>query len=162
MDGGSTKIETARWYADTDCYYPFARNFPEFRVLPKNGPEGSQNTPALQAADFLAWEARKNYELKRAWLESDNASPDSPDWGNSLFRWYLEDRIEYMRKNNIKTLAFGLDMMRRSLSALSGVAPAGEINGIIWMYRTLVRAHEVRNGLWSLPPKKETRTVLTS
>jgi hypothetical protein len=149
MDAGSATIDLAKDCAASDSYYPDARNFPVCRILPKEGPEGSRNTPGLQAADFLAWEVRKNYELKREWLESDAASPDSPDWGNSLFKWWLESRIEHMRRNNIKELPLSVNMMRRSLSALGDAAPADEINGVIWMYRTLIRAHEVRKGNWS-------------
>ena len=152
MDGGSATVELAKRYAASDSYYPDARNFPVCRILPKGGPEGSRNTPGLQAADFLAWEVRKNYVLKREWLESDVASPDSQDWDNSLFKWWIKDRIEHMQKNNIKELPLGLDMTRRSLSALGDAAPADQINGIIWMYRTLVRAHEVRKGNWSAAP----------
>jgi hypothetical protein len=155
MDGGSATIDLAKSYAASDSYYPDSRNFPVCRVLPKEGPDGSSNTPGLQAADFLAWEVRKNYELKRGWLESDAASPDSPDWGNSLFKWYLENRIEHMRKHNIKELPLSLDMTRRSLSGLGDAAPAHEINGVIWMYRTLVRAHEVRKGNWSAAAGEE-------
>lgn len=145
MDEGRVKVDRARRYAETDLYYPFMRDFPEFRVLPKDDPDGSQNTPALQAADFLAWEVRKNYELKRPWFENEDASPDSPDWGNSLLRWSIEERLEHMRRNSVRTLTFGLDMTRRSLSALGNAAPP---EGIIWTYRTLIRCHETRNGIW--------------
>lgn len=154
MDGGSAIVEMARSYGASDSYYPDSRNFPVCSVLPKDGSEGSRNTPGLQAADYLAWEARKNYELKRNWLESDVASPDSPDWGNSLFKWWLEDRIKHMRKHNVKEISFGLDVARRSLSALGDAAPGGDINGVIWMYRTLIRAHEVRNGNWGRAGKE--------
>src|SRR5580698_1819057 len=56
MDGGSSTIELAKHYAASDSYYPNARDFPACRILPKEGPIGSRNTPGLQAADFLAWE----------------------------------------------------------------------------------------------------------
>lgn len=145
MEAGHAKINLARRYAETDLYYPFMRDCPSFRGLPQDDAHGSQNTPGLQAADALAWELRKNYKLKRAWFESEDASPDSPDWGNSLFKWFLEDRLGHMRRNNVRSMTFGLDIMRRSLSVLSDAAPA---EGIIWTYRTLTRSHETRNGLW--------------
>jgi hypothetical protein len=145
MEEGHAKVDLARRYTETDLYYPSVRDCPEFRVMPKDDPNGSQNTPALQAADALAWELRKNYELKRPWFESEDASPDSPEWGNSLFKWFLHDRLEHMREANVRSVPLGVDIMRRSLSVLSDVAPA---EGIIWTYRTLVRSHETRNGLW--------------
>jgi hypothetical protein len=161
MDAGSAVVESAKRYAVSDSYYPESRNFPVARVLPKVGSEGSHNTPGLQAADFLAWEVRKNYELKREWLESDDASPDSPDWGNSLFNWWVENRIKHMRKHNIKELPLTLDMTRRSLSALGDAAPADGINGVIWTYRTLIQAHKVRGGNWSAAAGEDVPSAAT-
>jgi len=146
MEQGRTKVELARCYAETDVHYPFMRDCPDFTVLPKDDPNGSQNTPALQAADGLAWELRKNYELKRPWFETEDASPDSPGWGNSLLKWFIDDRLDHMRRKKIPSMSFGLDITRGSMSVLSDAAPA---DGIIWTYRTLARAHETRNGIWA-------------
>jgi hypothetical protein len=81
MEDGHGKIARARRYAETDLYYPFMQDCPNLRVMAQDDPNGSQNTPALQAADALAWELRKNYELKRPWFEGGDTSPDSPGMG---------------------------------------------------------------------------------
>ena len=144
---GNRKVATAASYGKTDSYYPFMRDFPKFVVLAKDGP-GGRDISGLQAADFLAWELRKNYELKRPWFESEHPSPDSPDWGKSLMGWHVQERIAHMQKHKVKELSFGVDIMRRSLSALADAAP---IEGIIWDYRAISIAHEARNGVWVLP-----------
>lgn len=142
---GKGKVLLAESYGKEDMYYPFMRDFPRIDVLPMDHPIGARGIPGLQAADFLAWEARKNYELKRSWFESERPSPDSPDWGSSLMQWYFRDRIEHMLKHNIKELPIPANLMRRSLSALNDASP---IEGIIWDFRTLRQAHEARNGIW--------------
>jgi hypothetical protein len=152
MAEGHAKVSLARGYAETDHYYPSVRNFPGVEVLPPDGPIGSVNTPGLQAADALAWEARKDYELKRPWFEGENLSPDSPGWGTSLFKWFVRERIKHMQKHKIASITLKKDLVRGSLSAL---ADAAEPDGIVWTYRTLVRAHETRNGIWRPAPPEE-------
>jgi len=145
MDRGEVLVETARKYGLTDNYYTALKNFPSFRVLPKSGAENPRNTPGLQAADFLAWEARKNYELKKAWFEGDHPSPDSADWGRSLFDWYVKDRIEHMKRTGATSVPLRADLLRRSLSALADASP---IEGAIWDYRTLSQADAAHRGVW--------------
>jgi hypothetical protein len=145
MDRGELLVETAKKYGLTDSYYTALKNFPAFRVLPKGGAQSSRNTPGLQAADFLAWEARKNYELKRNWFEGDHPSPDSADWGRSLFDWYLKDRIAHMAKTGETSVPLRVDLLRRSLSALADASP---IEGAIWDYRTLSQANAAHRGVW--------------
>jgi hypothetical protein len=145
MDRGELLIETARKYGLTDNYYTALKNFPCFRLLPKNGVRSSRNTPGLQAADFLAWEARKNYELKRTWFEVDHPSADSAKWGRSLFDWYLKDRITQMVKSGATSVPLRIDRLRRSLSALEDASP---IEGAIWDYRTLSQANASHRGVW--------------
>jgi hypothetical protein len=145
MDRGEQLVEMARKYGLTDSYYIALKNFPSFRVLPKGGAQGSRNTPGLQAADFLAWETRKNYELKRTWFEGDHPSPDSADWGRSLFDWYLKDRITHIAKTGETSVPLRVDLLRRSLSALADASP---IEGAIWDYRTLSQASAAHGGVW--------------
>jgi hypothetical protein len=145
MDRGNLMIERARKYGLTDSHYTALKNFPSFRVLPKSGAHGSRNTPGLQAADFLAWEARKNYELKRTWFEGDHPAPDSADWGRSLFDWHLKDRIKHMVKTGAISVPLRVDLLRRSFSAL---ADASAIEGAIWDYRTLSQANAAHRGVW--------------
>jgi Protein of unknown function (DUF3800) len=138
-------LALAESYGKSDKYYPFMQNFPDFTALPKNHPTGARQVPGLQAADFLAWESRKNYELKRSWFEGEHPSPDSPHWGTSLLKWHMEERMAHMLKHGVKEIPIGRDLMRRSLSALADAAPT---EGIIWDYRALRIAHNARGGIW--------------
>jgi hypothetical protein len=145
MDRGEMLLKTAMKYGMTDKYYTALQEFLSFRVLPKVGAQDSRNTPGLQAADFLAWEVRKNYELKRAWVEGDHPSPDSPDWSRSLFEWHLKERMAHMARTGETTLSLRADLLRRSLSALADASP---IEGAIWDYRTLSHANAAHCGIW--------------
>ncbi len=145
MSGAHQAIDLAEKYGKTDRYYPFMSNFPTFTPLARNGATGSRNTPALQAADFLAWEVRKNWELKKTWFEEFDPRPDDPKWGNSLFQWYLRDRIQHMNRHGLTSINIPATLQRRSLTELADAAGAG---GCLWVYKTLCDAHETRGGVW--------------
>ena len=124
-----------------------------FHPLPENGTNGSRNMPSLQAADFLAWEIRKEYELKRQWYQ---ANPEgfyhilpirNQDMSalRGLFKWFLEDRRAYIRKQGMESVNIPFEPHRRSLIALDVATP---INAHIWNYHALEKLHAVKGGAW--------------
>lgn len=145
MTGAHEAIGIAERYGKTDRYYPAMRNFPAFMPLAKNGNTGSRNTPGLQAADFLAWEIRKNWELKKTWLEEFDPQPGDRKWGNSLLQWFLVDRIQHIKRHGLKSVDIPATLQRRSLT---GLADAGGADGCLWLYKTMCDANEARGGVW--------------
>jgi Protein of unknown function (DUF3800) len=141
---GHASIATAKKYGRTDEYYPFMKNFPSFLPLSKDGTTGAHNTPALQAADFLAWEVRKNCELKKDVLK-DAPRPDDPNAGRIFFGSYLRDRLEHMKRHGLTSISIQMPMQRRSLTELASATP---VEGCLWTYHTLCDADVSRGGVW--------------
>ena len=148
--------DAAASVADAEKYaasHPVPIEFPTFTILSKSGPCRSKSMPPLQAADFLAWEIRKEYELKRQWYQ---ANPEgfyhilpirNQDMSalRGLFKWFLEDRRAYIRKQGMESVNIPFEPHRRSLIALDVATP---INAHIWNYHALEKLHAVKGGAW--------------
>ncbi|MBS0366584.1 MAG: DUF3800 domain-containing protein [Proteobacteria bacterium] len=145
MNGAHAALARAEQYGRTDNFYPFMRNFPTFIPLSKNGNTGARNTPALQAADFLAWELRKNFENKRGWFDEYNPRASDPKASGTLMEWFMKERLQHMARKGITQLEIGLPQ-RRSLSAL---ADAAYPDGALWDYDAFCKCDKIRGGIWS-------------
>jgi hypothetical protein len=88
----------------------------------------------LQAADFAAWEARKNHLNQNEWWELKDRPQDPDDGWAHMMKWSQE---------KYGTL---IPRARKSMEALVESVP---FEGIVWDYRTLCVAHEARGGAWS-------------
>jgi hypothetical protein len=142
MDGAHAAIALAEEYGQTDSFHPFMRNFPAIMPLSKNGTNGCRNTPALQAADFLAWEVRKQCEQRKKLL--GRVSPSDPTFPQQVFQSFLVAKIEAMKRKGLQSIDVPAVPQRRSLTALAD-APT---EGFLYDYAAIRRADEVRNGVW--------------
>jgi hypothetical protein len=95
----------------------------------------SRIVPALQAADFAVWEARKAYLKMQSW----QYLPERP----------MEDRDAQWRHYvdwNRETTGEECPVRRKSLEALIEKAP---IKAILWDYHQLDTMHDARRGIWN-------------
>jgi hypothetical protein len=122
----SSKLAKARDYAESDAY---AEDFE--RMVTTALPKGVtfRELLAMQAADFMTWEFRKNHERIGEWFDIPN-KPNEDD-----ARW------EHMEQ----WLATA-SPPRKSAAAL---VEGNQIAPIIWDYDRLCEAHRLRGGVWS-------------
>lgn len=135
-------IALAIKYGQTDTFYPFMRDFPGILPLSKSGGGGCRDTPALQAADFLAWEVRKQCEQRKDLLA--RVSPSDPSYLQQLFQFFLIAKVDEMKRKGMTRINVPAEMQRRSLTALSE-APT---EGFLWDYAAIRRADHLRGGIW--------------
>ena len=123
----NSKLVTARRYAKSDTYY--GTLFDRVAALPLPKAITSRELPALQAADFFAWEFRKNHEQVSEWFDiPDKPIDDDARWDH-MERW-------------LSSVA----PPRKSVAAL---VESNQIAPIIWDYDRLCEAHNLRGGKWS-------------
>lgn len=85
----------------------------------------------LQAADFIAYEIKKNIESRREWLnESMNDDPET--WQESERQWLTSRGFTYPR-------------LRRSLA---GLLDNVTVSAPVWDYRILCHLDDRRGGKW--------------
>lgn len=145
MVAAHAAISLAEEYGKTDNFHPFMRNFPRILPLPKDGPDGCRNTPQLQAADFLAWEVRKQCEQRKELLA--RVSPNSANYPRELMQSFVLDKIKQLKRTGLKSIEIPAVPQRRSLTALADAS----IDGFLWDYDTIRRADEIRGGVWCAP-----------
>jgi hypothetical protein len=86
----------------------------------------------MQAADFIAYELKKNVESRRDWF--DSTIGDDPDtWEETERRWLASKGLPY-------------PYIRKSLQGLLEAIPA---QVTIWDYRILCHLDDKRGGKWS-------------
>jgi hypothetical protein len=95
-----------------------------------------RNFRPMQAADFAAWESRKNIIMKDPFFESEIAQ-------TSLNRSFFDYWIWLADKEGEITLPPQGD--RKSFRALN---QASQIQGSVWDYRALCDEHKSRGGIW--------------
>ncbi|MGP0095285.1 MAG: hypothetical protein ACLPKB_35830 [Xanthobacteraceae bacterium] len=129
-----SRLDKAVKYAEADEYYTGVAGFIQPIPIQKN--LTFRNIRPLQAADFLAWEARKHHVQQNEWWEME----DRPETWDARFQHYQEWSRE----------KFGtrLPPPRKSLDAL---LKQMNFEGIVWDYRALNIAHEARGGVWACP-----------
>jgi hypothetical protein len=90
----------------------------------------------MQAADFAAWEARRNVIMKDEFFRSEIAR-------SSQRRSFLDYWIWLAEKEGEITIPPQTD--RDSFRALN---QASQIQGGVWDYRALCDEHKSRGGIW--------------
>jgi hypothetical protein len=125
--------DRAREYADSDIKYePGICDTLVTTPLPKA--LTWRDVPALQAADFFAWEFRKNHENVSEWFDFID-KPD--DW---------DERWDHFEQWSLQKFGSKTPTTRKSaVSLLEG----NELYAMIWDYKNLCEAHEVRGGVWA-------------
>jgi hypothetical protein len=129
------KLAKARAYAESDrILFPGLCDFITSAPLAKG--LTSKKVPALQAADFIAWEARKAYLTLQPWQSlPDRPLVDREEQWQHLGEWSRENTgQEY-------------PIQRKSLEALIG--DEMPINAVVWDYHQLCTTHDRRRGIWA-------------
>jgi hypothetical protein len=128
-----SKLGKAREYADSDkIYEPGICD--QTVTTPLSKGLTWREVPALQAADFFAWEFRKNHENVNEWFEIVD-KPD--DW---------DDRAVHLDKWLTEKFGDNSSGIRKSASALLN---GNEFYTLVWDYKNLVDSHEIRGGVWA-------------
>ena len=130
-----SKLAKARDYANSDKHHGPDGVFDSLVTvgLPKN--LNSRQIPGLQAADFWAWEYRKNHLNFNEWWSLE----DRPQrWG--------DEQWEHM--NPWVTDKFG-SFEEATRKSLQGLLRRSQFKCMIWHYQELCEAHEAGGGAWA-------------
>ena len=127
-----SRLDKAEEYAVADPYFTSVANF--IQPIPLQKGLTFRNVPPIQAADFLAWEARKHHVQQNEWWEMEGR-PES---------W--EDRFMHYQEWSREKFGTRLPPPRKSLGAL---LKQMNFDGMVWDYRALNIAHEARGGAWA-------------
>ena len=140
------RISLARSYAANERYYPKCGH--GIATVPLAKRLSSKLVPALQIADFAAYELLKSHRDKNDWFlhEMPKTAPDN--WHNSCAKWSF-DRMMDSVKARTKNLRTYWPDERRSHLALFNASDSRPMEGGVWTYDTLCATHESRNGVWS-------------
>jgi hypothetical protein len=130
----------ARSYASSDAYYPACGK--NIDITPLEGNRSSKQIPALQIADFAAYELLKSHRDKNDWFKDEMPFLHAEQWFKSQFDW---TRSRFLQTNKSKSWPD----QRKSYLALFASEGAPRMEGAVWTYRTLVRAHLLRRGVWT-------------
>jgi hypothetical protein len=124
------KAAKAREYADSDAYYQDCGK--NIRLIPLDRNFTAKDVPALQIADFLAWEARKDIDTKDEWFANFKKGDDLDEWMRSLREWSAArgQVFPYSRKS------------------VSVLFEAREVDGVVWDYRGICTVDNARKGIW--------------
>jgi hypothetical protein len=101
--------------------------------LPLKGDNSFRNVLPIQAADFAAWEARKDHERKNEWWKNNKRGLDSDEWVSNETAW-LQSQGKTWPDH------------RKSFSA---ILRAAKINAGVLDYDALCKIHEARRSVWS-------------
>ncbi len=128
------KIEKARSYAETDRFFPDCGSHVVLIPLPK-GTTYKEVIP-IQAADFLAWEARKDITTKNGIFLETSEDDDFTKWYLNFIKIERQKRCQ-RRQPRI--------YHRRSLDNL---VRRTNPTGLIWNYKELCLLDEAREHFW--------------
>jgi hypothetical protein len=124
-------IEKAEAYAASHWSDDVSQNS---TCLPIKNGESYRSVVALQAADFIAYEIKKNVESRRGWF--DAVMDDDPDtWMETQQKWLTERGLPF-------------PYLRKSLSGLLDAVPT---TVSIWGFNVFCSLDDRRGGKWSVP-----------
>lgn len=130
-----SKLALAKAYAESDKLYGPEGRFASIVVEGLPTIYTFREVPALQAADFWAWEYRKNHSRLEGWW----SLPDRPqEWG--------DEQWEHMSKWVTDNFGTFEDATRKSLQEL---LKRTQIRPMIWDYTQLCHANRARDGIWA-------------
>jgi hypothetical protein len=130
-----SKLAKAQEYADSDSYYGPDGVFSKIATVGLPEEITFREIPALQAADFWAWEYRKNHLRLSEWWSLDERPKI---WGDE--RW---DHMDKWFKEKHGSWEAGT---RKSLQAL---LTRSDFRCMVWSYQELSDAHKARGGVWA-------------
>jgi hypothetical protein len=133
VNSAPSRIEMAKTFAATDAFLPGCGEGVSIRAL--SGNDSFRNVLPMQAADFAAYELRKDNETNTVFFSDVLPTIDRKDMMGQFLFWQL-------RKYGKATWP---PTRRRSLDALSRVSPIG---GGVWDHAMFIAADQARNGIW--------------
>jgi len=86
------KASIARKYADSDIVYP--GQFDEMIISPLRKEFTSKEVPTMQAADYIAWEYRKNHLNINDWFLLGDKPRDFDERWEAFNDWYMRKCIQ--------------------------------------------------------------------
>lgn len=124
------RVAKAIRYAQTDPEYAACA----VSVAPNPLPPALsfKNVPAIQAADFLAWESRKDILFKDDWFASRKSGDDFDVWMRDQYQWAKERGANFPHN-------------RRSFDVL---VRSSVRSGYVWSTREIGLIHNFRRGIW--------------
>lgn len=128
-----SKLATAREYADSDTFHTGVCD--HLVAIPLPPKLTFRDIKPIQAADFAAWELRKNHLTHDEWF----AIEDKP------IEW--DARLAHFKNWCLEKYGTALPPSRISFLELFTM---NKPEGIVWDYRAIRIAHEARGGVWSL------------
>jgi hypothetical protein len=136
-----------------ECYEA-AKNF---RIAPLPKGLTFKNVRALQAADFLTWEARKSIHMKADYFASLKPNRTQDEWDRDLILWLVRDQLKGevtvynpgSSVGEVRQLPIG---ERKSYASLIEKSP---IKGGILDYHYMSSQNQLRGGIWSYPAAVE-------
>jgi Protein of unknown function (DUF3800) len=145
VDRHEKRIAAARSYAEGEAYYSECGKGIDILALSQN--LNSRKVPALQIADFAAYELLKSHRDKNDWFLNEMPKTDPENWASSQAKWSF-DRMIDAAKAKKKSIRTGWPDERKSYLALFHAENARPMEGGVWNYQTLCDAHAARNGVW--------------
>ncbi len=131
IDKPEKQIATAVEYAETDPYKIVSDNV---TMLPLKGNLSFKNVLPIQAADFLAWEIRKNHlQLSEWWNTEDRGKDDPVKAAMSQIQWMNKQGKTWPNQRASYTL----------------LGHAAHPHGGVWDLDYLRRLDDERKGNWS-------------
>jgi hypothetical protein len=136
------KLRKARAYIDSDVKFrPLGGLCNNIAANPLQKCLTSRDVPALQAADFIAWEMRKALLQMKPW----QSLPDRPlNDREAQWNHYLEWTRQTTGRN---------PLLRKSLDALLAKNKSASI---VWDRHQLETTNEFRRGIWTLEGRRVT------
>lgn len=131
VDKVDDKLQKARVYAESDQRGGF---FDQITTVPLEKSVTARDVPAMQAADLIAWEARKALVGMKTW----QSASDKPQT-NRKAQW--KHYVDFTRETT------GSDpILRKSLENLIVGMPT---YNVVWDRQQIDYVHKLRNRIWS-------------
>lgn len=143
LDKPERIIATAAEYASSLIVYDPSR---KMRWIPLKGDEGFKSVIPIQAADFVAWEGRKEHERKNGWWQNFKRGLEVDDWFLNQAIWLGNQGKPFPNH-------------RFSFHSLSN---ATKIHAGVIDYDFIVKHHrEIRREIWTVEALKAYRASLS-
>jgi hypothetical protein len=140
IDDHSKQIALARSYAKSDRFYPNCGK--RIDITPLEANRSSKCIPALQIADFAAYELLKSHRVRNEWWLNERPFLPVEQWQKSQFYWTLRKFLKDGKSRSWPD-------ERKSYLSIFSAEGAPRMEGTIWTYRVLVRSHLWRCGIWT-------------
>jgi hypothetical protein len=132
LEKASAKVAVAQKYADSDSVY--AGDFDRTVVSPLPKELTFREVPAIQAADYIAWEYRKNHRNINDWFLLGDKPRDFDERWDAFNDWYM---LKYGDQRS--TLRKSAEPLLRN----------NRFTSLVWDYDQICDASRLRGGVWA-------------